>query len=593
MKAVATNFPKLSEIERLLSTAQGEEREPINFALCRNITLDLIAPYLRYFAHNDGLNANIRMGEFDNVMQEVLEPSSILYGDTDFILLFVHLSGLSHRLVTGLAGMNLTEVEAEMDAVAAHIRSIVGGIREHTDSPVLWHGFDMPIHSAFGIADPALPNGIRSLYDRLNQMAVNVLGEFAGAYFVDLENIRASLGSEQFYDRRLWHIARAPYSSAALAKVAETTMRFVRVSRGRMTKCIVLDCDNILWGGIVGEDGLAGIKLERAHPGSQYIELQETVLELSQRGIIVALCSKNNEADVIEVFENHPDMVLRLENISARRINWTDKATNIREIADELNIGLDAIAFVDDNLFEIGLVNQALPEVKTIHIEGPELLSARDKLLEAGLFDILTLSDDDALRSKSYVAEAARRSTQSRHINIESYLNSLNIKVVVEEGDALSLSRAAQLTQKTNQFNLTTRRYSEAEIKSLANDTTSRVFLAKASDRFGDYGTIGAAIVIDRSEYSEIDTFLLSCRALGRGIEIAFLRALIDDARSNGDRPILAKYIPTPKNGQVADFFPRCGFRKDADNAGDSESFILEYGNPGPEVPDSIEILGY
>jgi FkbH-like protein len=344
-------------------------------------------------------------------------------------------------------------------------------------------------------------------------------------------------------------------------QIASENFKLIRAQRGLNKKCLVLDCDNTLWGGIIGEDGLGGIKLGSEYPGSAFKEFQQEILTLYHRGILLALCSKNNEADVWEVFDKHPGMVIKKNHIVASRINWDNKAQNLAAIAIELNISLDSLVFVDDSDFETNLVKQMLPMVEVIHLPKQHAINYRAMIASCGLFDTLRLTEEDRKRGQMYKAESERnRLKQDASKNIDEFLRSLEMKVEIKLADHATTTRIAQLTQKTNQFNLTTKRYSEAEIGRFADDADMSVLYVKMSDRFGDLGIIGVAIVNHVEKNSELDTFLLSCRALGRGIETLLLDTCIAITQKKGREILTGQYVKTAKNGQVSDFYTKEGF---------------------------------
>ncbi len=325
-------------------------------------------------------------------------------------------------------------------------------------------------------------------------------------------------------------------------------------------KCLILDLDNTLWGGVLGEDGVDGIKLGGDYPGKAFAYWQRSLLQLANNGVILAVCSKNNEADVDEAWQHNPFMVLKREHFSSLRINWQDKATNIREIAAELNIGLDSMVFVDDNPTERELIKQVLPQVEVPDFPAKpyELMPFFKQLVEK-YFRIYAVTSEDRTKTEQYRANALRQAEQSHFADLETYLYSLDMELDIIPADEHNLPRIAQMTQKTNQFNLTTRRYTETDVQQRI-DQGWRVFCMSVRDRFGDSG-ITAAVFLEPSDdvTVNIDSLLLSCRILGKGIEEAFIKTVFNLLRLDGYRHITAEYLPTAKNGQTADFYDRMG----------------------------------
>lgn len=553
--------PSYQQLQRWNATALSDLPK-LEIAILRNIVLDPIVPHLRFFAWREGLDATCRFGEFDNVAQEAIGGAPGLLNErTDCVLVFTRLETLSPALARTYTALSAEQIAAEIDRVTGTVESIAAGIRRQTDAVILWHTFELPLHPALGTLDGQRPGegqtgAVRELNGRLSAILQNV----RGAYTVDMNRCIGRVGTEAFHDARYWHAARAPYTLRAVREIAFEDMKFIRALKGRARKCLVLDCDGVLWGGTIGEDGLAGIRLGKTHPGSGYYEFQQEVLNLYHRGVLIALCSKNNEADVWEVFEKHPDMVLERRHIAAARINWNDKASNLLELARELNIGIDSLVMMDDSDFEVNLIRQFAPEVTVIGLPGGRASEFATILASCGLFDTLTLSAEDRARGAAYQAEAGRRELQRQSSDMDTFLRSLEMQLEVSLTDDFARPRVAQLTQKTNQFNLTTRRYSERDIQRFGERDDADVIHLRYGDRFGDAGIVGVCILEYDGGSASIDTLLLSCRVLGRSVETAFLRHCVARAVERGATSVTAEYIATAKNAQVREFYSANGF---------------------------------
>ena len=325
----------------------------------------------------------------------------------------------------------------------------------------------------------------------------------------------------------------------------------------RRKKCIVLDLDNTLWGGIVGEYGVEGIKVGGDYPGNTFLFFQKALLELADHGVILCICSKNNLGDIDEVWEKNPYQLLKKSHFSSIRINWIDKPTNILSIANELNIGLDSIVFVDDNPVERELVRQTLPMVTVPHFpEHPYDIPVFIKDCLVKFFKVYAITEEDRKKTDQYKANAAREKASLDFRDYTQFLRSLEMTIKVMPMDDFNKSRIAQMTQKTNQFNMTTRRYSDIDLERMVS-RGAKIWCMSVSDRFGDSGITGAIIVLD----NEIDSFLMSCRVLGKGIENAFLKYIMSILRECGLPSLKAVYCPTSKNNQVKEFYEGCGFR--------------------------------
>lgn len=373
-------------------------------------------------------------------------------------------------------------------------------------------------------------------------------------------------------DWRHWFLARTAVSPRLQSDFRHWFAAERRAALMQRRKCLVLDLDNTLWGGVLGEEGPEGIRIGGDYPGNAYLLFQQGIRELARTGVILTVCSKNNEADVLEVWERNPELLLRRGDFAARRINWRDKAGNIRELAAELNIGLDSMVFVDDNPAERELVRRMVPEVAVPDFpEQPYRLPEFLRELTDRYFRIYALTAEDRAKTEQYRANAARAEAARGYADFGGYLRSLGMVLTIRRADDFTRPRVAQMTQKTNQFNLTTRRYSEADIRRI-EDGGGRVYTLSVRDRFGDSGITGCLIVADGT----IDTLLLSCRILGRGIERAFLRTVLALLRREGVATLSACYLPTAKNGQTARFYDREGFTPVARGADGSVRYTLD-----------------
>ncbi len=337
-------------------------------------------------------------------------------------------------------------------------------------------------------------------------------------------------------------------------------------------KCIVLDLDNTLWGGVLGEEGISGIKIGGDYPGKAFAFFQKSLLQLSKVGVILTVCSKNNEADVLEAWEKNPFMVLKKEHFAAYRINWTDKATNIKELADELNLGLDSFVFIDDNPTERELIKQMLPMVSVPNFPAqPYELPVFFKQVVDDYFKVYSITEEDKKKTEQYKANAARAQAQHSFTDFGAFLESLDIQITIETANEFIIPRIAQMTQKTNQFNLTTKRYTDADVKRFLAEGW-KIWCISVADRFGDNGITGCIMI----NGDEIDTFLLSCRILGKGIEKAFIKKIMALLKESDVATVKAAFLPTAKNAQVADLYDRCGFTCTAENADGSKTYMLD-----------------
>ena len=554
-------FPRITVIEDALM-GQPADHADFNLAVLRNVTVEGIEPYLRYEGMKDRLRLQLQWGSYDNILQEASGlGSGVLNEQTQAVLVCLWLPAFSEILSFTFASVNSEYIEAELARVRDYCSATLHALRERSVAPIYWFGFEPPAWPSYGILDATSRNSQRAAIAALNAFLAGELEQAGNAWLVDTGLCFERVGAKDFYDWRYWHMAHAPYGRRALAELAGEVQKHVRAGTGRVRKCLILDCDNTLWGGIVGEDGADGIRIGTEHPGSAYREFQLEVLNLYHRGVILVICSKNNEDDVLEVLRSRTaDMVLREEHFAVICVNWQDKATNLRKIAAELNIGLDSIVFADDSDFEINLVRKSLPEVATLQISTAKPYENRLLLVQGGWFDTHALTDGDRVRGKMYRNEVARKNLASTITDIGEYLKSLEMRLTVEAVTDAELDRVVQLCQRTNQFNLTTKRYSRDELATHLPSSASTLLLFRLADRFGDYGIVGFCLAVNEGISARIDTFLISCRALGRGVETIALALCVEKVALKGAKVIIGNYLPTKKNSQVANFYQCHGF---------------------------------
>jgi len=550
-------YDDLERAHKLLGRIPVEARSStrrVRLAVLGSHTTRLFTPLLGLAAFRDGIEATLYEAEYGQVHQEVLDPASGLRAFGPDIVL----------LATSWRDAQLPPLSPDPDAaVASAVEPLVSlwrVIRQEMRAHVLQHNFDIPEVDSYGHLARALPGGRSRVLQRANLALLDAAG--AGVSVVDVEAVAASVGKGVWVDEGLWYRARQHPAPAALPALVDAVMAQVRAVLGLTRKVLVLDLDNTLWGGIVGEDGVEGLRLGVTDPeGEPHVELQRYARELRDRGVVLAVCSKNNDADAREPFLRHPEMVLKVDDIAVFRANWHDKASNLRDIAGALELGLDSFVFLDDNPTERAWVRSQLPEVIVPEI-GADASRYLSILQRHHAFDALTLSDEDRLRAADYAANAQRAELQSHAGTMEEFLATLQMVATVSPVDAVNLGRAAQLINKSNQFNLTTRRYTEVQLQALADDPSCVVKTFRLRDRFADNGLIGVMIGRDLGDGAtlELDTWLMSCRVLGRRMEEFMVGAMMVAARERGLLRILGRYLPTAKNGLVRELYPRLGF---------------------------------
>jgi FkbH-like protein len=534
---------------------------PATIAILRSYTLEPTVPVLRAAGFVHGLDLNVHIGDFNTYAQEILSPQSPLYTEwkPDVTILAIQLRDIAPELWSGGAQLDAASVRSIIERVLGEIRTLVRVFRERSHASLIIHTMEMPQTPSTGILDAQNESGQFTAIRMINAELGTLARQFAGVYILDYDGLIARCGRDAWYDERKWLTMRMPIRAEWHASLAQEWLRFLHPLLGCVAKAIVVDLDNTLWGGVIGEDGREGIKIGQEYPGAAYQALQQAILDLYARGIILAVCSKNNPEDALDVLENHPGMLLRPHHFAALRINWQNKAENLRSIAKELNIGIDALAFIDDNPAECQLIRSQLPEVAVIELPAdPGLYAA---LLRSNpIFERLTLSSEDRERGRYYAEQRQRSALEQSAGSVEEFLISLQTQIVIALVGPATITRTAQLTQKTNQFNLTTRRYSEQDIALLASDDRWRIYTVQASDRFGDHGLIGVAMLHCQDESWDIDTLLLSCRVIGRTVETAILATIADLARADGVTSLTGSFLPTKKNVPAREFYPSHGF---------------------------------
>lgn len=420
-----------------------------------------------------------------------------------------------------------------------------------------------------------------------NSALVQAEAEHPNVKLLDIREFTRQYPVAEVYDWKFWFISQMGMNPRLSKSFIEWFARKLDEIALKRKKCLVLDLDNTLWGGVLGEDGIEGIKLGGDYPGKAFHYFQEALLELSKSGVILTVCSKNNEEDVLEAWEKNPFMVLKKDNFATWRINWTDKATNIKELAEELNIGLDSFVFVDDNPTERELIKQVLPMVEVpVFPAQPYELPAFFKDIVEKYFRVYSVTSEDKKKTEQYKANAQRAQAQRSFVDFDAFLESLDIQITIEAANEFSILRIAQMTQKTNQFNLTTRRYTDADVRSFVQ-AGWKIWCISVADKFGDNGITGCIMV----KGDTIDTFLLSCRVLGKGIEIAFIKKILSLLKECGMKLVWAHYIPTTKNAQVKNFYELCGFTSVAEETDGRKTYVMDLQEADLNVKEFYHII--
>lgn len=558
--------------------AVGDVPAPFRVGLAGTFTLAPLEPFLVDSLLAAGLEPDVRLAPYGQVFQACLDPGASFDlgadgGALDAIVVLWRLDDLIRPEIDAwLAGD--ADAPARAESQVEDLARALAGLRQRFDGTIVAAIPPFPEPAVLDLLDGRTPP---SLFARLRLRWLVATASIPLLQQLDLDALQRHFGAARARDSRTAYLYRQPYSEGFLALIAERIGSGIASARTPPRKCVALDCDGTLWGGIVGEDGADGVEIGDDYPGSAYRDFQTLLRRWKDRGVLLTLLSKNDEANVWTVFAERPEMRLQRDDLAAWRIDWKRKADNLPLLASALGVGIDAFVFIDDSPTEIAEMQATWPEVRSILVpEDPADLV--DTILAQRLFEFAQTTDEDRRRTEMMAAESERQLASAR-LSPEEFLASLRLTVDVRAATAADIPRVAQLVARTNQFNLTTIRRSAEELRALMASGDWRTLVASAADRFGDHGMIGVAI-LGRGERPEIDTFLLSCRVLGRGVESAFLAALAGDAAGSSGTRLVARFVRTAKNGAASTFLADHGFRHEQ---GETWSAAISEIRPSPQ----------
>ena len=577
-------------IQKLDLDAQNvADEKRIKVALLSSFTIDPLSIYLDVKSRLVNLFPEIYVAPFNQYQQEILDGNSGLYAfKPDVIILAVQAEVLLNENFFS-EFVKLTDVGQYQREILDRIQTIVSMLTAKTDAMILVNNFMVPSFTPFGIIDNKIDVGFRTFFVELNQKLADLYKESSQVYVVDVEAATGKHGKLRCSDPKMYYRGSLLFSESFLPVIADEYMGYIKALKNLTRKCIVLDLDNVLWGGIIGEDGIEGIQLGNDSPGNAYKDFQRTLLGYYNRGVLLAINSKNNPEDALKAIREHPHMLLREKHFVAMKINWQNKVQNMIELAKEINIGLDSMTFVDDNPRERAHMKRSLPQIQVVNLPSSPFLYRRT-LESLNDFNLLALTEEDKKRGEMYLARKKRKELRESVSSLEDFLKSLDTKIVIKEADEMGLARIVRMVNKTNQFNLTTRRYTDAEIRKMnETDNNFLIYSLQVSDKLGDEGIVGATIVRKEPEVWILDSFLLSCRVIGRKIETAFLASIVADAKKQGASMLVGEYIPTPKNTPVKGFYSSHSFKK-LSQEGDLYRWKLDLTKQSIEVPEWMDI---
>lgn len=526
---------------------------------------ELVHHCLEAAGYPEGQKVELFIGAYDNYVAEIMQPDGALYEFRPDVIFLIP----SH-LRCGYSGdlfdpRGRQEMEARQ--IASGILDLCCMAHERSGAEIVLANF-LPASSF----DPGPYRTRIAASEWSFRKLVNLELGFSAPSFVhicDAEFLAARFGSALAHDPRAWFESKQLYAADFLVPIAREVTHIISGLRRGTKKVVALDLDNTLWGGVVGDDGLDGIEIGDTSPrGEAFKAFQHYLKSLTGRGVLLVVCSKNDESKALEPFEKHPEMVLRRSDFVAFKANWEPKSENLRQMAKDLNLGLDSFVFVDDNPAEIEIVRQFVPEVETVHL-GTDPSAFIELLTSRRFFEPLTITGEDLDRVNQYQSETRRKELESSCTDMAAYLRSLQMTAVIAEFQSVDVPRIAQLINKSNQFNLTTRRRTESEVRSLINDPACACFTVRLADRFGDHGLISVVVCRIHAGVMEVDTWLMSCRVLKRQVEEEVINEIVRLAREWDCSLIRGRYIPTAKNDMVRDLYPRMGFSPAGQDGGD------------------------
>lgn len=557
-------FHEAIQVVRELQSGTIKKPESIlKVAILSTVTIDTMVPNLVAQSYFNRIDIETYVAPYNQVTQEILSQDSGLFQfKPDVVLIITRLEELSPKLISNTIHLSASEKQALTQDVLELITLWHNTLKKNLNATTCFGTFSYPW--AMGAVTSFIgDNVIRDVVDYLN---TTLYKEFSKNFvIIDIASAIAEYGYENSVDLKFWYLARISFSAEMTARLANLYLPVFRELTGKKKKCLAVDLDNTMWGGIIGEDGLDNVQLSHDYPGNVFLDFQKNLLRLYHQGIILAICSKNNFNDAKEVFEKKPEMVISWDHFAVHKINWQDKSSNLIEIAEELNIGLDAVCFIDDNLSECEYVNLVLPEVLTFNVPKDLTQYNRSFSRFCSVFQGIDITEEDKKRNLMYADNKKREKHRRSAANLDDFLSSLNMVAYIKKIGRSNLSRSLQLLHKTNQFNLTTRRHDEAFLMNAMENKNWYNYAVSLTDKFGDNGQIGVILIEVIEQVARIDTFLLSCRILGRNLENELLAFIAKEMIAVGVESIIGEFIPSKKNELAKKFYLQAGFTKVAD----------------------------
>jgi FkbH-like protein len=541
-------------------------QKTIRIAFVGSFSLNGFEETIQVQCNDEKINCITYNSPYNQFTQEILNENSNLYKfkpDVIFLLIDNRIILENSFYFSNINSEN--KHKKYVDEKINEIKNLIEVFTQKSQSKIIIANFVIPTYTPLGIYESKIEYGIKEIILDLNKKLKELSRNMDSCYVYDFNSFVTKFGEKNILDYKKMNYGDIKINFDIIPHLIYDFLGYVKPILGSNKKCLVLDLDNTLWGNIIGEDGIEGIKIGPYPEGRSFVEFQKVIKALSENGIILAINSKNNQKDAMKAINEHPHMILREKDFSCIKINWNDKISNMREIAKDLNIGLDSIVFFDDDPINRELLRMGIPEINTIEL--PKDPSSYAQILRnLNDFNILKITKDDVQRKIMYSQEQNRQKLESSTKNLNEYLKKLDIKIKIKLDNEFSISRISQLILKTNQFNLTTKRYQEEEIKEFVEDKTMIVGCSEVDDKFGENGITNVFIIKIKSNEWIIDTFLLSCRIMGRGIEEGIIGKILEIAKNKGIKKITATFIPTEKNKPAENFLKNYGFKKEKEN---------------------------
>lgn len=557
--SVGDYFNLSKKIKEDIKNRGVEAEKKFKIAILSSFTLRGLEEVLLVKCCELGVLPEFYIGNYNQYNQEILDEQSGLYSFApNLAIVFVDVRSMMGDLYFWPYSLSDEERKEWVTEKVREFSILLEKLKQKTKAKILFHNFEVPGYSPLGVAENKQPFGFFESVEKINSDLREAYKKDSQIFIFDFNAFSSQVGKRALLDYKMYHLADIKLDLQLLPLLGDAYVSYLKPALSQIKKCIVLDLDNTLWGGVIGEDGIEGIKLGPTPEGRPFWEFQKHLLSLFQKGIILAINSKNNLEDALKVLREHPHMILREENFASMRINWNDKVSNLKAIVEELNIGSDSLVFFDDDKLNREMVRGEMPEVAVPELpDDPSLYVST--LINLNDFHSFQITKEDKERGKMYVEQRKRYEFQGAVTDVKDYLRGLQTKVEIEDLNDFNLARIVQLIKKTNQFNMTTRRYSEEDVVKMKQEGFW-IFSVGVKDKFGDNGVTGLAMIEKKPAVWKIDTFLLSCRVIGRGVEEVILGRILAEAKKNGIKILAAEFIPTTKNAPAKGFYQKVGF---------------------------------